>query len=217
MKTDLEALIRDALTYGDIGADDLGQPRLRAAEQCPTRRWVAVTVAAAAVLATAGVGAFAAHERESNSTASRTLDGVAGYRWQVTSINDHHGTATLTASWGAAVSFSKDGVVLGSDGVNDMSAGYHAAKGGYVLNGGATTTEVGYSGSDEVRNRAIDAVDALFGLHDGRQTATGRTVYVSASLRNVVLKLHRGSVTVTAVRAGEQSSGNTEPTAFPHH
>jgi hypothetical protein len=123
----------------------------------------------------------------------QSMEGIIGYRWRVTHLVDATGPLPVPSSLRAEIGFTRDGYVLGNDSVNAMQGNYEATDGGYSVRSGGGTFAL-YGGSDPVRRRTIDAVDAMF---INRPT-------VKQSLDGDILTLRTGGITLTLQRAGVQ-------------
>ncbi len=104
MSTNLDALIRDALSVESIDAEDLLEPRLRATgHHRAAQPWTAVAAAAAVVLAVAGAGVAVSHHRGSKDRSTGFTTRSFTYLGPVTRETYAAGGALLLQPPGTAV------------------------------------------------------------------------------------------------------------------
>lgn len=212
MPTDLPTAIREALHAAEIGAADLRRPVLR---QAPTRasrapRMVAVAATVAVVVALAvTISVIEAGQPRVNHAAagpSAALAGIAGYRWDVTKVQDSHGAFSVPPGRGAYIGFTRSGYVQADDTVNFLSSRYRPQPGGYRVGGVSMTLAVG--SSEPQQRRLIDAVDAMF-LPPAKELtpfppANVVTVAVRVDGDTLTLTSDKAHTTLTLIRAGGQ-------------
>jgi hypothetical protein len=225
MPTDLPTAIREALHADEIDAMDLRQPVLR--ERRPPRsrtpRVLAAAAGAAVVVAVVAVvsvlGSNGHGSRTPTASGSGFLLGVAGYRWDVATVHDAHGQFRLPPSLDAWIGFTGDKhQVLGSNSVNALTGHLAPAPGGYQVTDAGTTYAV-YLGSDPIRQRTIEAVDAMFYTDALDPDAQPRPVRVQVGLADNerTLTLSHGTVALALTRSGTvtDSTPDGSQTATP--
>lgn len=210
MPSDPSAAIRDALHADEVDATDLRQRVLREPRDTGWRapRVLAAAAAAAVVLVVVAVASILGSSGHASRTPTASgagfLLGVIGYRWDAATVHDAHGQFRVPTSFGTWIEFTRDKhQVLGSDSVNTLSGHLAPAPGGYQVTD-ASTTLVGYGGTDPIRQRTIAAVDAMFFTVATNPNAQPRPVRVSVRLYDDgrTLTLSHGAVALTLMRAG---------------
>jgi hypothetical protein len=212
MPTDLSSKIRDALLDGDITAEQLVHPTLREPRPRRSPRLAAAAAAVAAVVTVAVLVSVLLPGPEGHrETGGDSLAGVVGDRWQVTQVLDAQGTLSVPNSLRAEVGFTRDSYVLGDDTVNALQGNYEPTSNGYSLRN-AGSTLVGTSGTDPVRERIRQAVDAVFfTVNPPGQTQTPPLLIVEVNLAGDTLTLQHDGTTLTLERAGLQPDFFSQP------
>ena len=221
----LEPAIRVALRSDEIGESDLRRPSLGARRATHRRRRatpriLAVAASVAAILAlgvTIGVfrsggtgnagNAGGTGGRPPAGGTSRVLDGVTGYRWQVTRVLDPAGSfAVAPTPKPAGIGFTRDGYVLGDDTINALQGRVASVPGSpdaYEVVDAASTL-VGSTRLSAQRQRLVDAVDGMVFSVASSPQGQPPPVQVRVHLDGDTLTLTRDGTTLTLTRAGAQ-------------
>ena len=211
MSSELSTSVREALRAGDIDAADLLRPdllrpvlRLRTPQRRARLSAALAVVAAVVVLALLPAMIASHHGRSSRgATGGSSISGAVGYRWRLTQLVDSQGKLSASSARPAQIGFTRDGYVLGDDTVNALQGIYHLEPGGYRVTDSASSA-AGTTGGDPMQERTTRAVDDMFISTTTSLTDTPPPVMVQASRQGDTLTLHRGAVTLTLRRAGDQ-------------
>ncbi len=168
-------------------------------------RWLAPTIAAAAVLGLVTL-AFAvfggrhsprASELSTGPSARRIAVAIGSPAWRLTRLRDEFGTMTVLPAPNpydtATLTFKANGVLDGNDGVNGNDARYEITRDGYVVRGPVMGGGVGLAGpADSPTARVRGAIDAC---------STDLGAHVTMAVHANVMSLRAGSRTLVLVRA----------------